>query len=382
MTQQAHSSLPAERPAVSDAAARWHALLPREAAALCRVETLEELLRLSARARQDGQEALQELRQLAYDVARMLEERLGHQATLHYLRDGLSRALGDGETSLCSGTEHAGRIVAAVSDAAWEARTDILEAAIQRHQADRMRQELMLAKRIQERLLPRAVPSIPGFDIAGRVQPAAEVGGDYWSCKWYDEEGVVTLKLADVTGHGLAAATLVAAVKFISGGYFRGAASAAEVMDRTNRVLVKETPHEILVTMVYGWLRPQAATLSVVNAGHSPVLVYRAATGTCLEIGTTGLALGMVETHYTEATLHMEPGDIFFTCSDGITAPGADRALGEEWVARRLADLAHLPAGELVDRLILEASSFYGRLRDDMSALAVKRLPTATADAP
>jgi serine phosphatase RsbU (regulator of sigma subunit) len=90
----------------------------------------------------------------------------------------------------------------------------------------------------------------------------------------------------------------------------------------------------------------------------------------------------MVETHYTEATLHMEPGDIFFTCSDGITAPGADRALGEEWVARRLADLAHLPAGELVDRLILEASSFYGRLRDDMSALAVKRLPTATADAP
>src|SRR5204862_1634874 len=96
---------------------------------------------------------------------------------------------------------------------------------------ERLEKELTLAKRIQQRLLPRSIPKIPGFDVAGRVLAAREVGGDYWSVKDYPDDGIVTFKLADVTGHGIAAATLVAAVKFISGGFYRSAKSPAQVMD-------------------------------------------------------------------------------------------------------------------------------------------------------
>src|SRR5205085_7392845 len=122
-------------------------------------------------------------------------------------------------------------------------------ATIRTGELERFRHELTVAKRIQEQLLPRTVPQVPGFDIAGRVLPAAEVGGDYWSCRAYPEDDIVTFKLADVTGHGIAAATLVAAVKFISGGYYRGAKTAAQVMERTNHVLVRDTPAEILIPM-------------------------------------------------------------------------------------------------------------------------------------
>ena len=132
----------------------------------------------------------------------------------------------------------------------WSTHTEALQRTISRQRDERFEQELLLAKSIQQRLLPRRVPPIPGFDVAGRVLAAREVGGDYWSVKEYPDDGVVTFKLADVTGHGIAAATLVAAVKFISGGFYRGAQCAAEVMERTNHVLVKETPSEIMIPMV------------------------------------------------------------------------------------------------------------------------------------
>jgi sigma-B regulation protein RsbU (phosphoserine phosphatase) len=263
-------------------------------------------------------------------------------------------------------------ILLRVTDAIWRAHTDGLHETIRRQQQERLQHELTLAKRIQERLLPRTVPEIPGFDIAGKVLPAAEVGGDYWSCKSYPEDDIVTLKLADVTGHGVAAATLVAAVKFISGGYYRGSKSAAQVMERTNAVLVRETPHEVMVTMFYGWLYPESSEMTVVNAGHSPVLHYHRER--FCHIPPTGPALGMIEARYREARLSLDPGDIFITCSDGVTEPSAEVALGVEWVEREVAQHAEEPAAVIVERILEGALRVYGTPRDDMSVVVVRRI--------
>jgi len=315
-------------------------------------------------------ETLEVLGAEAYRLAAMLESRVGHAATLRYLRDGLAKALEPCVAASPGCADATLRVLCRVSDAVWEARSDVLQKTIVQQQGERLRQELMVAKRIQERLLPRTVPYIPGFDIAGRVLPAAEVGGDYWSCKNYPEDGIVTLKLADVTGHGIAAATLVAAVKFISGGYYRGSKTAAQVMERTNTVLVRETPHEILVTMVYVWLQPTSRELTIVNAGHSPVLHY--ASGNFRAIEPTGPALGLIDTRYSEAHVEMAPGDIFFCCSDGVTDPATPMALGEEWVRDLIAENSHLSSGALVERVLHEALQVYEWPPDDMSVLVVK----------
>jgi hypothetical protein len=315
-------------------------------------------------------EALAELDAEAYRLSGEIERRAGHEASLRYLRDGLIRALTPRVQAHASCAQAVMRILARVTDATWQAHADVLQETIRHQQSDRLLHELTLAKRIQERLLPRTIPQIEGFDIAGRVLPAAEVGGDYWSCKNYPEDGIVTLKLADVTGHGIAAATLVAAVKFISGGYYRGSKTAAQVMERTNQVLVRETPHEILVTMVYAWLYPDSNEMSVVNAGHSPVLHYH--DGQFRMIPPTGIALGMMESRYREIRLSMAPGDIFFTCSDGVTEP-SDVKLGEDWVKEQVRRGADLDAAQLVDRILNDALEFYRVPKDDMSVLVIKR---------
>jgi hypothetical protein len=332
---------------------------------------LDRLLALCERFLQArSPETMVEIEAEAYRLAREVEARVGHEATLRCLRDGLAMALARLVGEAEGMATPLARIVARVSDATWTAHTDLLEATIFRQREDRIRHELTLAKRIQERLLPRTVPEVPGFDIAGRVLPAAEIGGDYWSCREYPEDDIVTFKLADITGHGIAAATLVAAVKFISGGYYRAAKTAAQVMERTNQVLVRETPNEILVTMVYGWLYVHSREMSIVNAGHSPVLHYHR--GAFRSIAPTGIALGMMPTRYRETRVTMEPGDLLFTCSDGVTEPNAAAALGEQWVRDRLTQWHTYTAAEITDRILDAALCAYGKPLDDMSVLAVK----------
>jgi len=356
------------------AEAQWLRSLPAEARDhLLSSADIAHLLNAAERFIASGaSDHLAELEAEAYRLAIQIDGNAGLQACLRYLRDGLAHALAPCAERSTACAAAVTRIVARVSDAVWQAHTDALQGLIERQQLDRLQQELMLAKRIQERLLPHEAPDLPGWDIAGRVLPAAEVGGDYWSCKLYAEDDIATFKLADVTGHGIAAATLVAAVKFISGGYYRGAKTAAQVMERTNNVLVKETPHEILVTMVYGWLYPRGGAINVVNAGHSPVLHLRK--GQLRRIQPTGLALGMVEARYREVRLTMDPGDIFLTCSDGVTQPGGDAPpLGEQWVEERLLSGAGGEAKALVERILDEALRAYGRPIDDMSVLVIKR---------
>lgn len=368
---KAASKHPDQQPPKPPADEVWQQLLPPTIQeTFLRPDDSARLLAWARRfLRASGPEMLAELEEEAHRVACRLEEAVGPEAALHYLRDGMSQALLAEVQPGADWTERVLRITARVSDAVWKAHVERLQRTIQAQRDEQFAKELQVAKRIQQRLLPRTVPEIPGFDIAGRVLPAAEVGGDYWSCKLYPEDDVVTFKLADITGHGIAAATLVAAVKFISGGYYRASKSAAQVMDRTNLVLVRETPRDILVTMVYGWLYPHSREMSVVNAGHSPVLHYRR--GTFCEIPPTGLALGMMETRYREVRLTLDRGDIFFACSDGITEPHAG-GLGEAWVREQLRKGADLPAEELVDQILDAALRAYGAPQDDMSILVIR----------
>ena len=121
-------------------------------------------------------DSLADLEREAYTLACSVEAGIGREATLRGVRDGLRAALapvlrGTGKTA-----EAAELAVLRVGDAVWQAHSDTLLQTIQREQEGRYKNELTLAKRIQERLLPRSIPKIPGFDIAGRVLPAAEVG--------------------------------------------------------------------------------------------------------------------------------------------------------------------------------------------------------------
>jgi hypothetical protein len=319
----------------------------------------------------------EEISRVAHDLAATVLEKSDIRTLNLSYRDGLLEAVlrhtTAGEETTCRMVHFANLL----SDAFRDAYADRLRRMISHQRTTRLSEELQLAKRIQQRLLPKMIPTIPGVQVAGRVVPAAEVGGDYWSVKYYRDDGVVTIKLADISGHGIAAATLVAAVKFISGGYYRGSKSAHEVVEHTNRILVLETPVEVLVTMVYGWLYPETKEIDIVNAGHEPVFLCE--DGVCTDIPPTGPVLGVADTTYGEQRLSLSPGGILFFCSDGIT----DAGIGEPFGIARVKELVlanrNRSADEIAELVIQSVTDYAGQPHDDMSLVAVKAVDEDSA---
>lgn len=333
-------------------------------------EEMDRLIGLAAEvALEENVEAEAALQAQSYRAAGRLLADLGPEPVLRFLRDALIRALEEAQPAPAERLDLA-RVAGRISDGVWRCGSDLQASTIQRLQSREIQQELSLAKRIQERLLPSSTPDVPGFQVAGRVHAAAEVGGDYWSCRYYPEDDIATLKLADVSGHGIAAAMLVSAVKFVSGGYYRGAKTASQAMQRTNNIMVRDTPSDILVTMVYCWLFPFNREMTVVNAGHSPLFHFHEEE--CRMVPPTGPALGLTNVTYREQRLSLPPGDLFVTCSDGITAPGGPLALGEDWVRSRVLEVRAAPAAEIAAHVLEGALERYGYARDDMSILVVR----------
>ncbi len=334
-------------------------------------ELVWELFLSYGEAVNNFENAVEDIYKTAYELASLCLQRLEIGRLTDLYRDALIDAIID-TSDPC--TRDNCRILVhftnVISRAFGEAFSDSLKKTIRHTRAERLSNELRVAKAIQKHLLPREIPVIPGYQFAGRLVPAQEVGGDYWSIKYYRDDGIVTLKLADISGHGVAAATLVAAVKFISGGYYRGSESPAEVMRQTNRVLTKETPYDIMVSMVYGWLRPETRELRIVNAGHEPVFICRE--GRCIDVYPTGPVLGVTEADYEETLVQLEKDDTVFFGSDGIIEAGITEPFGLERLKELVLKHASLDADQLADTVVQAVSDYAEQPHDDISLLVVK----------
>ena len=319
---------------------------------------------------QVGSATDEDIAKVAYDLAQRSLERMHFQDFLRIYRDLLVNAETerlDAEEESMARLAHFSNLI---TDAYWQAYSDTLRRTIREQRVEGRSYEMRLAKRIQQHLLPKITPTVPGFDFAGRLEPAAEIGGDYWSMKHYPDDRIVTMKLADITGHGIAAATLVAAVKFISGGLYSADQSPGWVMQQTNRVLVKETPADILVSMVYGWLYTETREIRMVNAGHEPVFFCRE--DACEDVPPTGPVLGVSESEYGERRYQFSPGDILFFCSDGIVDAGITEPFGIPRLKRMVTENRHLSAAELADLVIQAVYRYVSRPHDDLSLVIVK----------
>jgi phosphoserine phosphatase RsbU/P len=221
---------------------------------------------------------------------------------------------------------------------------------------------------IQQALLPKSSPYIPGFVISGRSEPARAVGGD-----WYDfisfPDGRWGIVLADVSGKGTAAALLMSATR----GIFRSLAEACctpgEVLTRLNELLVNDFPAGKFVTMVYGVLDPSARTVTFANAGHLQPMFIDDRGEHFLET-ERGLPLGLGCGDYSETQITLSPGSKLLFYSDGITE--AVNAGDEEYGLCRLAEHAVKPeasAVSIVDDVRLFANG--SGVRDDASVVFV-----------
>jgi sigma-B regulation protein RsbU (phosphoserine phosphatase) len=239
-------------------------------------------------------------------------------------------------------------------------------------QLEMQEQELQRAREIQQSLLPKEIPQLPGFEVAGIWRPARAVSGDY-----YDVFKLGGHKLgicvADVVGKGVSAALLMANVQAAVHAFASESESAAWLCGRVNMLLYENIAIGKFVTFFYGVLDGNARTLQYCNAGNPyPVLVSRGQTR-MLEKG--GAVLGVFPSWtYEDATIELWPGDRLLLFTDGITeASGPDeQEFGEANVAEFARTNSSRSAGELNNRLLARVSGFCGdHFQDDATVVVI-----------
>ena len=207
-------------------------------------------------------------------------------------------------------------------------------ARLQRVREEKLRQdrELQIAREIQQSLLPRRPPEVPGFDVAAESRSCYQVGGD--SYDWIPlGKGRLALVVADVSGKGTPASLLMASVH-ASVQALAGTAAPDQVVARLNRFLFANTQASRFVTLFYAELDPAARRLTYVNAGHVPP--FRVARdGTVSRLAEGGPALGLLaEGSYEVGEVTLGPGDLVAMVTDGVTEAWSpdDQEFGDDRV--------------------------------------------------
>ena len=239
----------------------------------------------------------------------------------------------------------------------------------ERHERQKMSREANEARKIQQALLPRSSPYIPGFVISGLSTPAGAVGGD-----WYDfiafADGRWGLVLADVSGKGTAAALLMSATRGMLRSLAEAACSPSEVLTKLNQLLVNDFPSGRFVTMIYAVLDPVARTLTFASAGHLRPLLIENSHARFLDT-ERGMPLGIGPGDYSEAQVQLPPGSRLLFYSDGITE--ATNPEEDEYGADRLEK--HFRQSEASAETILEDVRTFANgagLHDDATVILVK----------
>lgn len=259
---------------------------------------------------------------------------------------------------------------------ARQAMAALQNARLQRVREEKLRQdrELQIARGIQESLLPRAAPELPGFELAGESRPCFEVGGD--SYDWIPlEGGRLALVVADVAGKGTPASLLMATTHaFVHA--LAGTADPARVIERLNRFLFARTQASRFVTLFYAELDTAARRLSYVNAGHVPPFLL-ARDGALGRLSAGGPALGLLpEADYDVGDVALDSGDLLAVVTDGVTEAMSpeEHELGDDRVSEALRRLSSEGAGAALRGLVGAVDAWAGSRgsSDDLTALILK----------
>jgi sigma-B regulation protein RsbU (phosphoserine phosphatase) len=247
----------------------------------------------------------------------------------------------------------------------------------ERVEREQLNRDLELAHRVQQGLLPSRPPEIPGYQIFDFYEAARQVGGDFFGYVPLAGDRLAVV-LADVSGKGVAAALLMAALSADVRYCLASEPDLGQAMSRINQSFLRGGWDDRFATLVVAVLEPKRDAVTICNAGHLPV-VLREADGTVrLVAGELGnLPLGMVADHdFRSCTIEVPPGGSFVLCTDGVTeAMDPDgRCYGLERLEAVLAGPA-ADAAELGRRILadIERHTAGASGSDDVCLVCVRR---------
>ena len=249
------------------------------------------------------------------------------------------------------------------------------EALESRDKLVRLQNELNVASKMQQSILPTEFPDSDHCQIFAHMEPAREVGGDFFDV-FPLPGGQIGLAIADVSDKGVPAALFMMSSRTLLKGSAIGAMAPGPVLKEVNNLLAEENEAAMFVTTFYAVYTPETGQLAYANGGHNPPLVVHPDGSSTLLPGTEGVALGFFPgIDYDHSAIELSAGDLLVLYTDGVTeAMNADE---EEFGLERLQGVfseSRPDTPEAANRAVFEAvHDFAGETpqSDDITCVTV-----------
>jgi serine phosphatase RsbU (regulator of sigma subunit) len=274
------------------------------------------------------------------------------------------------------------RLERTLSDKVVELDRTLLEKDRLVLQQDAFREELQLARRIQENLLPSTFPDANGLEFSATYMPALEVGGDF-----YDviplADGCLGTIVADVTGHGIQAALSTTMLRSVFVDFVNEPAGPEDILRRMNHTLHRVLPADVFVAASVATIDPDTGLVRVANGGGPHPYHIRRGGNDVEPVVTNGLLLGVVDSRLfspgEEVTVELAPGDGILFYTDGLSEVEDAKGdqFGEIRMRRATLEACRKSGSDLSDVLVEDARSFTTANHewDDITILTVDREP-------
>lgn len=240
--------------------------------------------------------------------------------------------------------------------------------------------ELNVATNIQQSMLPCIFPAFPDredFDIFASMDPAKEVGGDFYDFFMVDEDNLAIV-MADVSGKGVPAALFMVIGKTLLKDHtMQKREDLSSVFSEVNNLLCEANSEGLFITAFEGLLNLRTGEFTYVNAGHEPPFIYRkGGTFEAYKIPPCFVLAGMEEMEYKSGKIQLEPGDKLFQYTDGVTeATNAKNELyGMERLSKVLTSNKNAAPEQILKAVKTDIDEFVGTAPqfDDITMLCVE----------
>jgi len=230
---------------------------------------------------------------------------------------------------------------------------------------ERLEDEMKMGRGIQMSLLPTKKPDIQRLELCGLMEPAKEIGGDYYDFVTLPGKDDSAVVIGDVSGKGVAAGLLMSMVKAAIFTLSEEKISPKELLLRLNRMLYRSVGSQKFMTLLYLLWQPQAQAFIYSSAGHEHILVFRSQTQTLETIQSGGFMLGMlpdIDSFLEERQLNLALKDKILLYTDGVTE--AENAAGDRFGLEKLKEsfkkYSRQPPAELIQAIKDEVYAFIG----------------------
>ena len=242
-----------------------------------------------------------------------------------------------------------------------------------RRDNQKMLRQLHLAADVQRRMLPRRMPTLPGYDIAARYVPSFELSGDFYD--FIQLEHSLGIGIGDVVGKGVAASLLMAGVRSSLRAFAQDVYNLDEVIARVNQTLCRDTLESEFATLWYGTLDATSGRLTYCNAGHEPPLMLR--DGKLHSLAEGGMIVGVDrEQTYEKGMWDFEPGDMVLLYTDGLpdAMNSESKRFGRERIEKLMLEVADRSANDALNHILWNVRQHTGprRASDDTTLILIK----------